>query len=75
MQEEGAEARCERLVLRDVEALVAEEDHAMAQERFMDRGKHRIRQVLREIDAENFRTQRARDGLDADGGHCRGHFG
>jgi hypothetical protein len=33
MQEERAEARRERLVPRDVEVLVAEEDHAVREER------------------------------------------
>ena len=56
----------ERLVLRDVEMLVAEEDHAVTQERLVDGRERGVRQVLREIDAEHLRAQRARDGLDAD---------
>ena len=38
MQEQRAEARRERLVPRDVEVLVAEEEHAVREERLADGG-------------------------------------
>jgi hypothetical protein len=65
MQEQRAEARRERLLPRDVEVLVAEEDDAVGEQRAADRGDGRVTQVLRDVDAEDLGAERTGDGLDA----------
>src|SRR5208282_55258 len=66
MHVEGAEATAEPKMLLRGQVLVAEEDHAMVEQRLMQVGSGRVVEILRQIDTFDNGAEGAADRLHAD---------